>query len=81
MCISQVVVVLSGSMEPGFQRGDILFLNMGSAPIRTGEVVVFNVDGRDIPIVHRVLKVHDRDDGHQDILTKVCSVFDSLGHV
>ncbi len=68
-------------MEPGFQRGDILFLNMGSAPIRTGEVVVFNVDGRDIPIVHRVLKVHDRDDGHQDILTKVCSVFDSLGHV
>jgi signal peptidase len=32
----QVVVVLSGSMEPGFQRGDILFLNMGTAPVRTG---------------------------------------------
>lgn len=34
----QVVVVLSGSMEPGFHRGDILFLNMGTAPVRTGEV-------------------------------------------
>lgn len=32
----QVVVVLSGSMEPGFKRGDILFLNMGTAPVRTG---------------------------------------------
>jgi signal peptidase I len=28
--------VLSGSMEPGFHRGDILFLNMGTAPVRTG---------------------------------------------
>ena len=26
---SPVVVVLSGSMEPGFYRGDILFLYMG----------------------------------------------------
>ena len=53
----QVVVVLSGSMEPGFYRGDIHFLNMGYKPIRTGEIVVFNIDGRDIPIVHRVIKV------------------------
>ena len=30
----QVVVVLSGSMEPAFYRGDILFLNMGRAPFR-----------------------------------------------
>jgi signal peptidase I len=69
----QVVVVLSGSMEPGFQRGDILFLNMGKAPIRTGEIVVFNIDGREIPIVHRVIKVHERTEaGHIDVLTKVC---------
>eukprot|EP00198_Chlamydomonas_reinhardtii_P008277 XP_001697614.1 signal peptidase, catalytic subunit [Chlamydomonas reinhardtii] len=71
---SPVVVVLSGSMEPGFYRGDILFLNMGKAPIRTGEVVVFNLDGRDIPIVHRVIKVHERRNGtHIDVLTKVRS--------
>uniref|UniRef100_A0A0D9WP66 Signal peptidase complex catalytic subunit SEC11 n=1 Tax=Leersia perrieri TaxID=77586 RepID=A0A0D9WP66_9ORYZ len=53
---SPVVVVLSGSMEPGFKRGDILFLHMSKDPIRTGEIVVFNVDGREIPIVHRVIK-------------------------
>jgi signal peptidase len=70
---SPVVVVLSGSMEPGFYRGDILFLNMGYSnnPIRVGEIVVFNIDGRDIPIVHRVIKIHERKPGgHIDILTK-----------
>ncbi|XP_028954241.1 uncharacterized protein LOC126583117 isoform X2 [Malus sylvestris] len=51
MCVtgseSPVVVVLSGSMEPGFKRG------------------------REIPIVHRVIKVHERKDtGEVDVLTK-----------
>uniref|UniRef100_A0A0E0L0V9 Signal peptidase complex catalytic subunit SEC11 n=1 Tax=Oryza punctata TaxID=4537 RepID=A0A0E0L0V9_ORYPU len=68
---SPVVVVLSGSMEPGFKRGDILFLHMSKDPIRTGEIVVFNVDGREIPIVHRVIKVHEREESAEvDILTK-----------
>lgn len=76
------MVVLSGSMEPGFYRGDILFLKMGNAPISTGEIVVFNIEGRDIPIVHRVIKVHSRKDKeHIDVLTKVGSAFlASLGH-
>ncbi|CAL8471443.1 g10985 [Coccomyxa elongata] len=60
---SPVVVVLSGSMEPAFYRGDILFLNMGKKPFRAGEVVVFNINGRDIPIVHRIIKVHEKDAG------------------
>nr|KJB56590.1 hypothetical protein B456_009G130600 [Gossypium raimondii] len=64
MCItgseSPVVVVLSGSMEPGFKRGDILFLHMSKDPIRAGEIVVFNVDGREIPIVHRVIKILEK---------------------
>ena len=51
----------SGSMKPAFQRGDILFLNnQQDDPIRVGEIVVFKVRGRDIPIVHRVLNVHER---------------------
>eukprot|EP00897_Mesotaenium_endlicherianum_P005028 jgi/Mesen1/4553/ME000232S03813 len=54
---SPVVVVLSGSMEPGFRRGDILFLHMSSTPIAAGEIVVFHIDGRDVPIVHRVIKL------------------------
>ncbi|KAM7267531.1 hypothetical protein ACFE04_009697 [Oxalis oulophora] len=68
---SPVVVVLSGSMEPAFQRGDILFLYMSKDPIRAGEIVVYNVEGRDIPIVHRAIEVHERrDTGETDILTK-----------
>ncbi|KAF6151163.1 hypothetical protein GIB67_037371 [Kingdonia uniflora] len=68
---SPVVVVLSESMEPGFQRGDILFLKMNEDPIRTGEIVVFNVDGHDIPIVHRVIEVHERQDTREvNVLTK-----------
>ncbi|CAN8270196.1 unnamed protein product [Cochlearia groenlandica] len=68
---SPVVVVLSESMEPGFQRGDILFLHMNKEPIRAGEIVVFSVDGREIPIVHRAIKVHEKGDtGEIDLLTK-----------
>lgn len=54
---SPIVVVLSGSMEPAFFRGDLLFLwNRGKLATRVGEVVVYNVRGKDIPIVHRVVR-------------------------
>eukprot|EP01006_Ploeotia_vitrea_P041172 TRINITY_DN66490_c3_g12_i1.p2 TRINITY_DN66490_c3_g12~~TRINITY_DN66490_c3_g12_i1.p2 ORF type:complete len:197 (-),score=94.89 TRINITY_DN66490_c3_g12_i1:73-615(-) len=67
---SPVVVVLSGSMEPGFSRGDILFLWRGEEPFSVGEVVVFKVKGRDIPIVHRILEVHRDEHGKAKLLTK-----------
>merc|ERR1712039_13498 len=38
--------------------------------IRVGEIVVFKVEGRDIPIVHRVLKLHEKEDGSVKFLTK-----------
>lgn len=58
---SPIVVVLSGSMEPAFHRGDLLFLtNFRDEPVRVGDIVVFKVEGRDIPIVHRVIKLHQR---------------------
>lgn len=58
---SPIVVVLSGSMEPAFHRGDLLFLtNYPEEPVRVGEIVVFKVEGRDIPIVHRVIKLHEK---------------------
>merc|ERR1719370_2568065 len=59
---SPIVVVLSGSMEPAFQRGDLLFLTNYEEEIRVGEIVVFKIDGRDIPIVHRVLKLHEKEE-------------------
>lgn len=83
---SPVVVVLSGSMEPAFQRGDILYLDntvrglwsvtcanskfcidgltlvmtMQKPNLDIGDIVVYKIKGRDIPIVHRVLELHRR---------------------
>ncbi|KAK9449395.1 uncharacterized protein V1518DRAFT_415888 [Limtongia smithiae] len=55
---SPIVVVLSGSMEPAFQRGDILFLWNRDSHVKVGDIVVYNVKGRNIPIVHRVMRNH-----------------------
>jgi signal peptidase I len=55
---SPIVVVLSGSMEPAFQRGDLLFLWNRDKEAAVGEIVVYNVKGKDIPIVHRVVRSH-----------------------
>ncbi|CAI0542979.1 unnamed protein product, partial [Linum tenue] len=68
---SPVVVVVSGSMEPGFKRGDALFLYKNKDPIRAGDIVVFNVKGQDVPIVHRVIEVHEQQsNGEIKLLTK-----------
>jgi signal peptidase len=60
---SPIVVVLSGSMEPAFQRGDLLFLWNRSPRAEIGEVVVYNVRGKDIPIVHRVVRTFPEVEG------------------
>ena len=57
---SPIVVVLSGSMEPAFHRGDLLLLNNRQKRADIGDIVVYNVKGRDIPIVHRVIKQHEK---------------------
>ncbi|PPR07831.1 hypothetical protein CVT24_003107 [Panaeolus cyanescens] len=57
---SPIVVVLSGSMEPAFYRGDLLFLtNPPNERYQTGDITVYKIPGADIPIVHRVLETHD----------------------
>lgn len=60
---SPIVVVLSGSMEPAFQRGDLLFLWNRSPRTEVGEIVVYNVRGKDIPIVHRVVRSYPEVEG------------------
>ncbi|RSH86706.1 Signal peptidase complex catalytic subunit [Apiotrichum porosum] len=58
---SPVVVVLSGSMEPAFYRGDILFLaNPPNAIYDIGDITVYKVPGDEAgtPIVHRVIASH-----------------------
>ncbi|RMZ87484.1 hypothetical protein DV736_g5292, partial [Chaetothyriales sp. CBS 134916] len=59
---SPIVVVLSGSMEPAFQRGDLLFLWNRDRDAQVGEIVVYNVKGKDIPIVHRVVRSYANGD-------------------
>ena len=50
----------SGSMEPAFYRGDLLFLtNPSDKGYKTGDITVYKVPGADIPIVHRVIETHD----------------------
>ncbi|SGY25818.1 BQ5605_C018g08670 [Microbotryum silenes-dioicae] len=70
---SPIVVVLSESMEPAIQRGDLLFLTMPrKAPLKLGDITVYKIPGTPIPIVHRVIEVHDhrRNTTEQWILTK-----------
>jgi signal peptidase len=52
---SPIVVVLTGSMEPSFWRGDILFINWDYTDPNPGDIVVFKTPNQDIPIVHRVV--------------------------
>ncbi|DAZ95257.1 TPA: hypothetical protein N0F65_002369 [Lagenidium giganteum] len=68
---SPVVVVLSGSMEPAFQRGDILYLENTKPNMEIGDIIVYKIAGRDIPIVHRILNVHQHaKTGREYYLTK-----------
>ena len=69
-CESPATVVISNSMAPFFMRGDLLFLSNYQEAISVGDIVVFKIEGRDIPIVHRVLKLHEKLDGSAKFLTK-----------
>lgn len=66
-----VVVVLSGSMEPAIVRGDILFLwSDRRVPYAIGEIIVYQIQGRPIPIIHRILEIRTASDGRVELLTK-----------
>eukprot|EP01095_Lingulamoeba_sp_RSL-Kostka_P003972 TRINITY_DN15083_c0_g1_i1.p1 TRINITY_DN15083_c0_g1~~TRINITY_DN15083_c0_g1_i1.p1 ORF type:complete len:193 (-),score=49.79 TRINITY_DN15083_c0_g1_i1:92-628(-) len=68
---SPIVVVLTGSMEPGYYRGDLLFLWWDDSPIVSGDVIVYIIDGKEIPIVHRAMNVHqDTKTNEEKVLSK-----------
>ena len=66
---SPVVVVLSGSMEPCMQRGDVLLLAKNT-PIVNGDIIVYELPGEGIPIVHRVMTQQTDEKGNLQLLTK-----------
>jgi signal peptidase len=51
-------VISSGSMEPVYHEGDIIFIKeTPSQSIDIGDIVVFEARNGDIPIVHRVVDI------------------------
>lgn len=47
-------------MEPAFARGDLLFLtNFKSEKFEIGDITVYQLPRQSIPIVHRVIEIHD----------------------
>ncbi|KAJ5492933.1 Signal peptidase complex catalytic subunit sec11 [Penicillium diatomitis] len=78
---SPIVVVLSGSMEPAFQRGDLLFLWNRSPRTEVGEVVVYNVRGKDIPIVHRVVRTFPEIEGKAKKVVKEVTADSTSSHM
>ena len=55
---SPIVVVTSESMEPVYQRGDVLLVSNRDPSIELGEIVVVWLEGRRLPFVHRVIEKH-----------------------
>ena len=54
-----VVAVESNSMVPVFYKGDILVLKgVPADELKVGDIVVYSVEGRSVPIVHRIVKVN-----------------------
>lgn len=52
-------------IQGGFERGDLLFIE-GVNPlmdVKVGDVVIFDVLGQSIPIVHRVVAINNSDGG------------------
>ncbi|CAL5985740.1 Microsomal_signal peptidase 18 kDa subunit [Hexamita inflata] len=51
-----ITVVLTGSMEPGFQRGDVMPVQTwNNSLVEVGDIIVYQQSKRPVPIVHRVL--------------------------
>ena len=44
----------SGSMLPAYRRGDVLLIDNRFSELKIGDIVIYNIPGRDIPIVHRL---------------------------
>ena len=51
------------------QRGDVLFLSKNT-PIVNGDIIVYELEGENIPIVHRVVTQQTDANGVKKLLTK-----------
>ena len=63
------LIIYSGSMEPSYYRGDILFL-LRKEHLVPGDIIVYQIQNEAIPIVHRVITVQELPSKELRILTK-----------
>jgi signal peptidase I len=58
-------VIISGSMTPALNVGDLVLLEglHAAMQIETGDIIAFRVKGMDIPVSHRVIEVLQTADG------------------
>ena len=62
-------VVLSGSMDPAIQVGDLIFVNdCDPAALKEGDVVCYLSSGK--AITHRIVSIAEGDDGQPRLVTK-----------
>jgi signal peptidase I len=59
-------------MEPAIHRSNLLVLtnNVEPQPLTVGDIVVYKLPGRRVPIVHRIVRVHENVTRAVDVLTK-----------
>ncbi len=59
-----IMVVITTSMAPAFQPGDVLLISNHRNPVKVGDLPVLWFAHRPVPMVHRVLQVLQQD--HED---------------
>jgi len=69
---SPMMAVVSGSMEPTFARGDLVFVKGVDSPseIKQGDIIVFRLEGEQETKVHRVYEIVQNNDNQVLFRTK-----------
>ncbi len=62
-------VVVSGSMEPVFYRGDIVIVDKNPEDIHTGDIIIYQASWFPQPVIHRVIRV-EKSNGTEYFITK-----------
>ena len=72
-------VVVSGSMEPTFYRGDIVviektdflgFNEIDASNLKVGDIVVYHATWFNEPVIHRIIQVNETADGKKYYVIK-----------
>ena len=72
-------VVVSGSMEPVFQRGDVVVIEKSNfigiqeinpADLKVGDIIIYKATWFPEPVIHRIISIQEGSDGQKYYITK-----------